>query len=161
MNHNQAPTFKAKKAKTPSATLSRRRARERAVSVLYEAKIKEISPVDIITDEGLAIVDPLTIYLVSGVHEATGDIDAMIARLSSNWEFDRIPIINVCILEIAIFELLDARNTPAVVINEAVDLAKTFSETKSAKFVNGVLSAIASEYLVPSQKPGQQDTQEP
>ena len=130
--------------------MTRHQARERAVSILYEAKIKAISPLEIVTAEGPNVVDPLTVYLVDGVAAATEDIDEMIARLSSSWEFDRLAVVNVCILELAIFELLDARNNAAVIINEAVELAKTFSEPSSARFVNGVLSSIKNEYLAPN-----------
>ncbi len=133
-----------------ASSMTRHQARERAVSILYEAKIKAISPLEIVIAEGPNVVDPLTVYLVEGVAAATEDIDEMIARLSSSWEFDRLAVVNVCILELAIFELLDARNNPAVIINEAVELAKTFSEPSSARFVNGVLSSIKNEYLAPN-----------
>ncbi len=147
MSAAKGPGTKRRAGGTTTSSLTRRQARERAVSILYEAKIKSISPTQIVESEGKNVVDPLTMYLIEGVASATDDIDEMIARLSTSWEFDRLAVVNVCILELAIFELLDGRNKPAVVINEAVELAKTFSEPASARFVNGVLSSIKDEYL--------------
>ena len=125
--------------------MSRRAARERAVAMLYEGKIKQISPENVIAAEGESVVDPLTIYLVRGVAKHQAEIDAMIAAHSSSREFSRVALLNVCILEIGVFELLVDANTAAVVINEAVELAKKFSDTPSARFINGMLSAVSSE----------------
>jgi transcription antitermination factor NusB len=63
--------------------------------------------------------------------------------VSDNWRFDRIAAIDKNILRLATFELMQERQTPSsVVIDEAVELAKRFSEAGSPPFVNGVLDAI-------------------
>ncbi|MDA8116858.1 MAG: transcription antitermination factor NusB [Actinomycetota bacterium] len=127
------------------AVMSRRSARERAISILYEARIKEISPSDVLAAEGEGMADPLTVRIVSGVSSMQADLDARIAAHSTSWDFDRLAITAVCILEAAIWELIDGEVSAAVAIDEAVELAKTFGEPASAKFVNAVLSRVARE----------------
>ena len=138
----------------PTTALSRRDARQRAISILYESKIKEISAIEIADDEGKSTVDPLTYYLIEGVGADLEAIDSIIGRLSTNWTFDRLPLVERCILEIAIFELLDTSNNQAIVINEAVELVRRLGEPKSTSYINGILSTVAAEYLVkPDQSP--------
>ncbi len=127
------------------AVMSRRSARERAISILYEARIKEISPSDVLATEGEGVADALTARIVSGVSSMQAQLDARIAEHSITWGFERLPITAVCILEAAIWELIDGQVSAAVVIDEAVELAKTFGEPAAARFVNGVLSRIAGE----------------
>lgn len=62
--------------------------------------------------------------------------------ISEKWSYERISKINLVILEIAIFEMLFLKTPFKVVINEAVELAKAFGDTKSPSFVNGVLASI-------------------
>ncbi len=62
--------------------------------------------------------------------------------LSEKWSYDRLAKVNVVILEMAIFEMLYLKTPFKVVINEAVELAKAFGDTKSPSFVNGVLASI-------------------
>ncbi len=138
----------SKKHSQSTTSLSRRDARQRAVAILYESKIKNISALDIANSEGPAAIDALTYRLVAGVSNELEAIDEMIALNSKNWDFERLPIVEVSILEIAIFELLDLTNNQAVVINEAVELTKQLSDPKSTSYINGILSTIASQYLV-------------
>lgn len=81
--------------------------------------------------------------LVQGVQNHQADLDQKIAaKLKAGWTVDRLTLIEKNILRLGLFEMLYFEETPAVVaVNEAVELAKTFSEPKSAGFVNGVLSA--------------------
>lgn len=85
--------------------------------------------------------------LVQGVQNHREDLDQKItAKLKSGWTLDRLTLIEKNILRLGLFEILYFEETPAVVaVNEAVELAKTFSEPKSARFVNGVLSAYVEE----------------
>lgn len=81
--------------------------------------------------------------LIRGVSKRLSKIDAIIASHAKNWEFSRIAIVDRNILRLGIFELLEMKDTPkAVVINEAVELAKTFSTEDSPGFVNGILDKI-------------------
>lgn len=62
--------------------------------------------------------------------------------LSEKWTYERVSKVNIVILEIAVFEMLYLKTPFKVVINEAVELAKAFGDTKSPGFVNGVLASI-------------------
>jgi N utilization substance protein B len=71
------------------------------------------------------------------------DIDALIAETTERWRPERMPVVDRLILRMAVCELLRAPATPpAVVINEALELARTFSTEESVKFVNGMLDGI-------------------
>ena len=65
--------------------------------------------------------------------------------LSEKWTYERLSQVNVVILEIAIFEMLFLKTPFKVVINEAVELAKSFGDTKSPSFINGVLASIVKK----------------
>jgi N utilization substance protein B len=120
-------------------------ARERALYLLYEAEAKGISPVDALE---LQIVDPdeLTTMLVRGVSEHRSRLDGMIAAKATDWRLDRMPVLDLNVLRLGTFELAERPDVPvAVVIDEAVELAKRFSTDNSGRFVNGVLSALAAE----------------
>ncbi|MEY4338966.1 MAG: transcription antitermination protein NusB [Actinomycetota bacterium] len=117
-------------------------ARERALIMLYEAETKSISPVDVLEAQ-IATPDELTRTLVIGVDEHRVRLDEAIAAHSKGWSLSRMPTIDRNVLRIAAFELLGRPEVPvAVVIDEAVELAKRFSTDDSGRFVNGVLSAL-------------------
>lgn len=123
----------------------RSEARERALTILYEAHSKRIPP-----SEALAALvirpDAFTSRLVLGVEAESERFDTLIREHSKNWSLERMPVLDVTILRIALFELSSEADTPtAVIINEAVELAKRFSTDDSGKFVNGMLSAIAPQ----------------
>lgn len=65
--------------------------------------------------------------------------------LSEKWTYDRLSKVNVVILEMAVFEMLYLKTPFKVVINEAVELAKSFGDTKSPTFINGVLASIVKK----------------
>ena len=84
-----------------------------------------------------------TVRLVEGVAEHAARIDELIDAHASNWSIDRLPDVDRAILRMAVFELLWADDVPdAVVIDEAVELAKALSTDDSPAYVNGVLGAI-------------------
>jgi N utilization substance protein B len=81
--------------------------------------------------------------LARGAQGELERIDAAIAEAATNWRFDRIAAIDRNILRIATYELMMEPHTPpSVVIDEAVEMAKRFSEAEAPGFVNGVLDAI-------------------
>jgi N utilization substance protein B len=124
-------------------------ARERALYLLYEAQLKDISPVDAL-DRQIVEPDELTALLVRGVVDHRDRLDAAIAERATGWSLARMPILDLSVLRLAAFELSERPDVPiAVVIDEAVELAKRFSTDNSGRFVNGVLSA-----LVPELRPG-------
>ena len=120
-------------------------ARERALYLLYEAHSKGIGPADTID---LQVIEPdaLTRELVVGVWSDIGLLDELIAAKAKGWSLTRMPVLDLNVMRLAVFELLDRPHVPtAVVLNEAVELAKRFSTDDSGRFVNGVLAAIAAE----------------
>jgi N utilization substance protein B len=120
-------------------------ARERALYVLYEAAQKGLPPDDVMAAH-VVPPDELTATLVDGVVANGERIDAAIAAKAEGWELRRMPLLDLNVLRIAAFELLGRPDVPvAVVIDEAVELAKRFSTDKSGRFVNGVLAALAPE----------------
>ena len=124
---------------------SRREARERALSLLYEADAKDMSPAALLAEIPVE-PPPFVISLVAGVGERQAEIDVLIHRFAIDWTIDRMPVIDRTVVRMATFELLYRPDVPTgVVISEAVELAKRFSTEESGRFVNGVLASIAVE----------------
>jgi N utilization substance protein B len=120
-------------------------ARERALYLLYEAHSKGIAPTDALA---LQVLEPdeLTTLLVTGVEQNLARLDAAIAATSKGWTLERMPVLDLSVLRLASFELAERPEVPvAVVLDEAVELAKRFSTDDSGRFVNGVLSALKDE----------------
>jgi N utilization substance protein B len=81
--------------------------------------------------------------LVRGAVAAHQEIDGLIEKQSSHWRLERLAVIDKSILRLAVWELKHQPETPpAVIVNEALELARTFSGEESVKFVNGVLDGI-------------------
>jgi N utilization substance protein B len=120
-------------------------ARERALHLLYEAHAKSESGSSIVESQVLA-VDDLVLEIVHGVDGVTAFADEIIAENAIGWTLARMPVIDLIVLRIAIFELKSRPDVPtAVILNEAVELAKTFSTDESGRFVNGILSTISKK----------------
>lgn len=84
--------------------------------------------------------------LVRGVFENVAAIDGKISSYAKNWELERMAVVDRNILRLGVSELLYRSDIPPKVsINEAVELAKKYSELKSGKFVNGILDKVKSE----------------
>jgi N utilization substance protein B len=126
----------------------RSEARERALLLLYEADAKGGEPRQVVA--GLPVApDPLASLLVEGVADHQPQIDALLSDHARGWTLERMPVIDRTVLRIATYELLDRPDVPtAVVIDEAVELAKRFSTDDSGRFVNGMLAAIAKKVRV-------------
>jgi N utilization substance protein B len=81
--------------------------------------------------------------LATGVAGTVADIDPMIVEAAENWRIERMNVLDRLILRLAIYEFLHEPGTPAkVVINEALELARTFSTDDSVRFINGILDAV-------------------
>ena len=123
----------------------RHEARERALGLLYEAEMKRTDPRQVLGSLPVA-PDPFAAELVEGVAEHGGELDALIAGAAERWELERMPAVDRSILRLGTLELTAHPGTPvAVVIDEAVELAKQYSTEASGAFVNGVLSTIARQ----------------
>jgi N utilization substance protein B len=124
---------------------TRREARERALSLLYEADAKQTAPSAVLADLPVA-PDPFVADVVLGVERRADEIDTLITRFAIDWTIDRMPVIDRSLLRMATFELLEQGDVPTgVIISEAVALAKEYSTDESGRFVNGVLASIAAD----------------
>jgi len=129
----------------PGGGAPRHQQRERALSLLYEAELKGEDPLRVL--DGLAVApDAYVRTLLEGVVATRATADSRIAAAAVGWPLDRMAVIDLLVLRLAVSELIDAAGPPtAVVIDEAVELAKTYSTDDSGSFVNGVLSTIAAQ----------------
>ena len=83
------------------------------------------------------------INLANGVMKNINEIDGHLTRSLKNWSMDRISSVDKSILRLALYEIIFEKATPkAVVINEALELAKRYSDKDSARFVNGILGSF-------------------
>jgi transcription antitermination protein NusB len=96
-------------------------------------------------DGGVPPVDGFTRALVLGVHDHLADIDALISRFARRWAISRMPVVDRTVLRLATYELVHEPTGPPVVINEAVELAKSLSTDDSGRYVNGVLESIRKD----------------
>jgi len=130
----------------------RHRAREAALRLLYQLELTGDE-----TDSALAtywaelpprLANGRTYadVLVSTVRGRTNEIDALIDAAASNWQLSRIARIDLCILRIAVAEMLLSDGVPVeVVIDEAVELARGYSDAEAPAFINGVLDRVARD----------------
>ena len=115
----------------------RSEARERAMGLLYEAHAKGSSVAEVLA--ALPVdPDPLAVLLVEGVDARRDEVDGLLAEHARGWTLERMPVLDRSIMEIATFELLARPEVPtAVVLDEAVELAKRYGTDDSGRFVNG------------------------
>ena len=92
--------------------------------------------------------------LIAGVNEHLQEIDELIAKYATNWSSDRIAKVDLAILRMAVFELCHRDDIPPIVsINEAIDLAKSFSSAESKRFINGILDSVKKTLNRPLRAP--------
>lgn len=141
----------------------RRQAREAALQILYLWEVGRTDPASAIeayfgahAPDAAESVRSFAAALVEGTVADLDAIDAIVTRHSTNWRLDRLAVIDRLILRLAIWELRHADDVPAaVVLNEAVELARRFSTEEAVRFVNGVLDAVrkAAENETPAARP--------
>jgi N utilization substance protein B len=101
---------------------------------------------DIVVAELPVPPDPYAAQIVIGLDDHREEIDALIRKYSEHWALERMPVIDRALLRIGTYELAWMPETPtAVVITEAVELAKQYSTKDSGRFVNGLLARIAED----------------
>jgi N utilization substance protein B len=133
---------------------SRRRVREFALQAIYEIEVGKSDATKVlnryINEENLN-EGPRTFLrgIVRGTLRYLSQVDEIVEKLSRGWKLERIAKVDLSILRLAIFEVLiglkDEQITDAIIINEAVVLAKKFSGKDSGKFVNGILATLIKE----------------
>jgi len=127
----------------------KREARERALVALYQMDVVNADPVVALADryqaEDVKPI-PLSLEIIQGVLGNIEFIDETIVKHSKDWDIGRYSNIDRNILRMAIYEIVFSEKTPfKVSINEAVELAKTFSTEEAYKFINGILAQVVNE----------------
>jgi transcription antitermination protein NusB len=133
-----------------SSMTARRKARKRALDVLYEADLRSAAIPEVLAAylARLELPKPeyigYTITLVEGVVANAARIDELISSYAEGWALERMPVIDRNLARIGVYELIfrDDVDDP-VAITEAVELARTLSTDDSPRFLNGVLGRIA------------------
>jgi N utilization substance protein B len=134
---------------------SRHKARQRALQILYQWDMRK-HPVSesiegyyhsLAREEGDPRVPPDLFMesLVRGTVAEAPAIDEMIQKHAEHWRIERMPTVDRNVLRLAVYEMLHTDTPPAVLIDEALELARQFSGEESVHFVNGVLDAVHRE----------------
>ncbi|MEV6316835.1 transcription antitermination factor NusB [Streptomyces sp. NPDC051776] len=130
---------------------ARNRARKRAFQILFESDQRGVAVKTVLadwlrlarTDDRQPPVGEYTMQLVEGYEARAERIDELIATYAVGWTIDRMPVVDRNILRLGAYELIWEDDVPdAVVIDEAVQLAKEFSTDESPAFVNGLLGRL-------------------
>lgn len=126
----------------------RRRAREDTLRILFQFEFNNTQPEKMLTLywDNIQVskeVREYSTWLVNGVVSHLDSIDDIIQSISEHWRISRMALVDRNILRIAVFELLYEENlAPAIVINEAIEIAKKYSGDDAATFINGILDAV-------------------
>jgi N utilization substance protein B len=138
---------------TPVDAQAKRRAREAALQMLYQCDVGRTGAHESIStywasrdDEEDVITGRLREFadgVVRGTIERREEIDRLIAAHAQNWLIERMNVIDRIVLRMAVYEMLAQPDTPSkVIINEAIELARSYSGDEAVGFVNGVLDAV-------------------
>lgn len=134
---------------TPLDAAARHRGRERAVQWLYQWELSGLDLDDVLSRQHQVDLhapdrdrDEWALELVRGTARELHRIDPLITEHATNWRIERMAVVDRVILRLGVYELLVTDTPPAVVIDEAVELARTFSADQAVAFVNGVLDAV-------------------
>jgi N utilization substance protein B len=128
---------------------ARSKARKRALDLLFESDVRGVDALATLQAWVERADPPVQAYarqLVEGVVAHSGRIDELIASYARNWPLERMPPVDRTTLRLATYELLWCDDVPdAVVIDEAVELAKSLSTDDSPAFVNGILARVLAD----------------
>lgn len=128
--------------------VGRTRARSQAIQIVFQAEVQGVDVFDLleageyVLDEGP--IDKYADKLARGVAVNRLAIDRLISSVSHNWNLSRMPLVDRCIMSIAIYEMFCVEVVPcSVSINEAVELSKVYGTDDSSSFVNGILGRVS------------------
>ncbi len=128
---------------------ARGKARKRALDVLFESDLRGVDAAKTLAQRLLQAEPPVpeyTVTLVQGVVAHLPRIDELIERYAVEWTLDRMPVVDRNVLRIAAFELFWQDDVPdAVVLSEAVGLARDLSTDESPAFINGILATLLEQ----------------
>ena len=126
----------------------RRQSRIVAMQILYQIQLIN-APVPIVMErfwqsqDTSADLRPFVVQLVEGTTSHLETIDTVLQNTSKNWKLHRMPVVDLSILRCATYEILYVSDIDAATsINEAIEIAKSYSTPDSPKFINGVLDGI-------------------
>jgi N utilization substance protein B len=136
--------------------MARHRARQQALQLLFQWDLRRTPLEEILRGyyESLLVredtvasprPDAFAEKLFRGVVEDLQEVDERIARHAEHWKMARMPAVDRNILRLAVYEMLRTDTPPAVIIDEALELARRFAGEESVHFVNGVLDAVRRE----------------
>jgi transcription antitermination protein NusB len=112
--------------------------------------VRQVSVTELLEDLPIE-PDTYAVDLVRGVEEHQLELDELLREYSEHWAVERMPAVDRAVLRLGCYELAHEPEVPtAVVISEAVDLAKQYSTKDSGRFVNGLLAKIAEQVRAPS-----------
>ena len=150
----------------------RTRARSQAMQLLFQAEAADVPLEDVISGDYLLSrglddallrgpLDEYAVALAEGCYAHLDDVDRVLEEVSDNWRLDRMPGTDRNLMRIAVYEMRYApeRLTDAIVINEAVEIAKAYGTDESSRFVNGVLGRVSrldESFFAPAQEPSQE-----
>jgi len=125
--------------------VKRREAREKALFYLYRSDLLDVD-VDELVQMNLkneSNIDQFTLKLVKGVKNNFENLNEIINSYSSNWQIDRMSILDRNMLRIALYEMMFEPEIPLkVTINEAIEISKKYGTDESGKFINGILGKV-------------------
>ncbi len=129
--------------------MTRREEREQAFILTFEKMFTDESLAQIV-EKAVQVRDveigPYALKAADGVIEQRDALDGVVEKYLKRWSKKRISKVSLCVLRLAIYELLNEKDIPqAAVINEAVDLTKKYSTQEDAAFVNGVLGSFVKD----------------
>ena len=127
--------------------MTRHEERELIISLLYEYTFYEgDAPSDFISSRDEVNETPLNEYIkttAASILENIADVDAAVSEFSVGWKVSRMSKVTRSSLRLAVYELLYTTTPPKAVINEAVELSKTYDDDKAPGFINGILNKFA------------------
>jgi N utilization substance protein B len=138
---------------------TRRKAREYALQLLYQWEGERGAPAALLPGfwRGQTVTAPTREFaeqLFQGAASVVEELDALIAAHAQHWRLERMAAIDRNLLRLAVYEMRAyPKTSPAVVINEALEIAKRFSGAESAEFVNGILDAVRKSPEASSRAP--------
>jgi len=130
--------------------INRSEARYKAMTILYQINLYEKNKINYVVEdvikEQLEIQNDFVNELVHGVINNKKEIDDIANKYLNNWSLDRLGLTDQAIIEIAIYEIKYTETPNLVCINEAIELAKQYSDEKVSKMINGILDKIYHDY---------------
>lgn len=128
--------------------MTRRQARIQALQLLYSREINPEAEGSVLPDQESSGHDEYAQKIITAVDQNQTAIDALINRYSKNWNTAQMNKVDLVLLRMAIAEsknIKDEELTPAIIINEALDLTRQYSTDEAVRFVNGVLDAAMKD----------------